>query len=141
MNEVRISDPFALENLDPWFRSMLRPWRDELRERTPQIKLDVHEDDGSYTVKAEVPGVGKDDIDVRIEGNRVTISAEVKKSHDEKSEGRVVHSERQYGFASRSFSLTSEVDEAKASAKYQDGVLQLSLPKKAKNSSKRLPVS
>ena len=112
------------------FRQMLRPWRIELPERAPQIKLDVHENDASYTVKAEVPGVNKDDIDVRIEGNRVTLSAEVKKDKEEKKDGRVLRSERQYGYASRSFTLACDVDEAKSEARYKDGILELTLPKK-----------
>jgi HSP20 family protein len=140
MNELRVTDPFGVEPMDEMFRQMLRPWRTELAERAPQIKLDVHENDASYTVKAEVPGVGKDDIDVRIEGNRVTLSAEVKKDKEEKKDGRVLRSERQYGYASRSFTLACEVDEAKAEAKYKDGILELSLPKKSKTSSKRLPI-
>jgi HSP20 family protein len=140
MNEVRVNDPFALEPMDQMFRNMMRPWRADLLERAPQIKLDVHEGDGSYTVKAEVPGVSKDDIDVRIDGSQVTISAEVKKDKEEKKGDRVLRSERQYGYASRSFTLACEVDEAKAAAKYQDGILELTLPKKTKTSSKRLPV-
>jgi HSP20 family protein len=140
MNEVRVNDPFALEPMEQMFRNMLRPWRAELLERAPQIKLDVHESDGSYAVKAEVPGVSKDDIDVRIDGHQVTISAEVKKDKEEKKGDRVLRSERQYGYASRSFTLACEVDEAKAAAKYQDGVLELTLPKKTRTSSKRLPV-
>jgi HSP20 family protein len=140
MNELRVNDPFAMEPMSEIFRGMLRPWRSELTQTAPQIKLDVHEADGSYTVKAEVPGVSKDDIDVRIDGNQVTISAEVKKTQEEKKDGRVLRSERQYGYASRSFALACEVDEAKSTAKYQDGILELSLPKKTKSSSKRLPV-
>ena len=88
-----------------------------------------------------MPGVSKDDIDVRIEGNRVTLSAEVKKDKEEKKDGRVLRSERQYGYASRSFTLGCAVDEAKAEAKYKDGILELTLPKKAKTSSKRLPIA
>lgn len=141
MNELRVKDPFAIEPMEDLFRNMLRPWRSELSTRTPQIKLDVHESDGSYTVKAEVPGVSKDDIDVRIEGNQVTISAEVKKDKEEKKAGRVLRSEREYGYASRSFTLACEVEESRSEAKYQDGILELTLPKKTKTSSKRLPIS
>ena len=141
MNELQVTDPFAIEPLDEMFRQMMRPWRSELAERAPQIKLDVHENDTSYTVKAEVPGVNKDDIDVRIEGHRVTLSAEVKKDSEEKKDGRVLRSERHYGYASRSFTLSSEVDEARSEAKYKDGILELTLPKKTKSSSKRLPVT
>jgi HSP20 family protein len=140
MNELRVNDPFAMEPMDQMFRNMLRPWRADLLERAPQIKLDVHETDADYTIKAEVPGVSKDDIDVRIDGNQVTISAEVKKDKEDKKGGRVLRSERQYGYASRSFTLACDVDEAKSAAKYQDGVLELTLPKKARSSSKRLPI-
>ncbi|HYN59000.1 MAG TPA: Hsp20 family protein, partial [Rubrivivax sp.] len=71
---------------------------------------------------------------------QVTVSAEVKKEQDEKKEGRVLRSERHYGYASRSFTLACEVDEAKSTAKVQDGILELTLPKKTKTSAKRLPV-
>ena len=141
MNELRVTDPFAIEPLDEMFRQVMRPWRSELAERAPQIKLDVHENDTSYAVKAEVQGVNKDDIDVRIEGHRVTLSAEVKKDSEEKKDGRVLRSERHYGYASRSFTLSGEVDEARSEAKYKDGILELTLPKKTKSSSKRLPVA
>ncbi len=140
MNELRTNDPFAMEPMSEFFRGMPRLWRSQLAQDAPQIKLDVHEADGSYTVRAEVPGVGKDDIDVRIDGNQVTIAAEVKKDQEQKKDGRVLRSERQYGFASRSFTLACEVDEAKSTAKYQDGILELSLPKKTKSSSKRLSI-
>ena len=140
MNELRVNDPFAIEPMEDMFRNMLRPWRTELL-RAPQIKLDVHENDGSCTIKAEMPGVGKDDIDVRIDGNLVTISAEVKKDKEESKAGRLLRSERQYGYASRSFTLACDVDESKSDAKCQDGVLVLTLPKKTRTSSKRLPIS
>ena len=140
MNELRVNDPFAIEPMEDMFRNMLRPWRTEL-PRAPQIKLDVHENDGSYTIKAEMPGVGKDDIDVRIDGNLVTISAEVKKDKEESKAGRLLRSERQYGYASRSFTLSCAVDESKADAKMQDGVLKLTLPKKTTTSSRRLPIA
>ena len=104
------------------------------------VKLDLHELDTSYTVKAEIPGVRKEDIDVRVDGNTVTISAEVKKEKEEKKEGRVLRRERQEGYASRSFTLACPVNEAEAEAKYENGVLSLTLPKKAAGSKKRLSV-
>lgn len=140
MNDLRIRDPFGLEPMDEVLRSMLRPWRGEVLPRAPQIRIDVHEDDAGYTVKAELPGVSKDAIEVHIEGNQVTISAELKKEEEEKKEGRVLRSERQYGYASRSFALASEIDEARATAKVLNGVLELTLPRKLKGSVKRLQV-
>ena len=128
MNELRLLDPFAMDPLEDTFRSLLRPWRFEQVDAPPRIRLDVAEQNGAYAVRAEIPGARKEDIDVRIEGNRVTISAEMKKEWDDRKEGRVLRSERQYGHASRSFTLASPVDESKAGAKYENGVLELTLP-------------
>ena len=141
MNDLRVNDLFAIDPMDDLFRGFMRPWRADMTQRAPQIKLDVNENEGNFLIKAEMPGVRKEDIDVRIDGNQVTISAELKKESDEKKEGRVVRSERQYGYASRSFTLSCAVDETKANAKMQDGVLNLTLPKKTTTSSRRLPIS
>lgn len=140
MNELRLFDPLALEPFEDTFRSLMRPWRMEGMEVAPRIKLDLHELDTSYTVKAEIPGVRKEDIDVRVDGNTVTISAEVKKEKEEKKEGRLLRRERQQGYASRSFTLACPVNEAEAQAKYENGVLELTLPKKAAHSNKRVSV-
>ena len=141
MNDLRVNDIFAMEPMDDVFRGFLRPWKMDLANRAPQIKVDLNETEGNYTLKADVPGVPKEDIDVRIDGNQVTISAEVKKDSEEKKDGRVLRSERQYGYTSRSVWLDSAVDEAQAVAKFQDGVLELTLPKKASSSAKRLTIS
>lgn len=141
MNDLRVNDLFSMEPFDDVFRGLMRPWRAELAQQAPQIKLDLSETDAQYTVKAEIPGVKKEDIDVRIDGNRITIGAELKKESEEKKDGRVLRSERQYGYASRSFTLASTVDEAKSAAKYQDGVLELTLPKTTSTASKRLPIA
>ena len=141
MNDLRVNDLFAIDPMDDMFRGFMRPWRAEMTQRAPQIKLDVNESEGNFLIKAEMPGVRKEDIDLRIDGNHVTISAELKKESDEKKEGRVIRSERQYGYASRSFTLSCAVDETKANAKMQDGVLNLTLPKKTTTSSRRLPIS
>lgn len=100
---------------------------DALPER---IRLDVKESDKAYTVLAELPGVAKDDIHVDIDGGLVTLRAEVKQ-HDAQREGeRVVRGERYYGTVARSIQLPVDVDDAEASAKYDQGVLTLSLPKR-----------
>ena len=142
MNEVRLNDLLELDPMDLALRNFLRPWRAaEGLERAPSIRLDVSETDDEYAVKAEIPGVRKEDIDIRVDGDQITISAEVKKDKEERQDGRVLRSERQYGFASRSFTLACDVDEAKADAKYDNGVLSLKLPKKAASASKRLSVA
>ena len=109
-------------------------------ERVPQTRIDLTASDTSYSIKADIPGVRKEDLDVRIEGNQVTIGAEVKKEREEKKNGRVLRSERQYGYASRSFSLPSSLDDAKAEAKYENGVLELTIPKKGSGNGRKLSV-
>jgi HSP20 family protein len=138
--ELARFDPF-LDMDDMFSRFMMRPVMRGGLEMEPQIKMDIKEADGMYKVKAEIPGVSKDDIHVSIEGNRVSISAEVKKETEKKEGERVIRSERSYGIASRSFTLADEVDQGKAQAKYADGVLELTLPKKPGSSRKEISVS
>ena len=104
------------------------------------IKMDVTEQNGAYLVKAEIPGVGKDDIQVSIEGNQVTIGAEVKREKDVKDGERVLRSERYYGSVYRGFTLPVEVDEAASEAKYENGVLQLKLVKKPASTGRKITV-
>jgi HSP20 family protein len=121
-------DPFG--DVDDLFKGfMLRPVRFE--QQVPQIKIDVKENDGAYVVRADIPGVKKEDIKVDVDGNVVSISAEVKEEKEQKEGARVIRSERYYGSMSRSFSLGQDVDEKAAKAKYTDGVLELTLPKKS----------
>jgi HSP20 family protein len=105
-----------------------------------QIKMDVKEDDKNYTVNAEIPGVKKDDIHVTIDGNQVSISAEVKCLKEEKKDDKLLRSERYYGKVFRSFGLEWDVDEASAQAKYADGVLELTLPKRSSVKAKQLTI-
>jgi HSP20 family protein len=97
----------------------------------PQIKMDIAENDKSFVVKAEVPGVNKDDIKVSIRGNAIFISAETKKEKETKEGESVIRSERFFGKQTRSFELSSDIDESEASAKYNNGILELNLPKKS----------
>ena len=96
-----------------------------------RLKVDVIERNGAYLVTADLPGVKKEDIHVAIDGAQVTLSAEVKRDKEIVEGDRVLHTERGFGKVSRSFSLPQELDEAKAEAKFRDGVLELTLPKKA----------
>ena len=108
---------------------------------TARVKVDVSEKNGAYLVNAELPGVRKEDIQVQIDGAQVTLSAEVKREKDTKdAEERVLYTERSYGKLSRSFTLPEELDEAKAEAKFREGVLQLTLPKKAAPERKAITV-
>jgi HSP20 family protein len=147
MANITRFDPFEelarfqpLGNFDDFFKGFrMRPFISEA-DIEPRIKVDVSEADAAYGVKAEIPGVKKEDIHVAIEGNQVSIEAEVKKEKEEKKGEKVVRSERYYGKQSRSFTLVHDIDAGKAEAKYADGVLELKLPKKANGSSKELKV-
>lgn len=139
-------DPFNLTRADPFgdiddlFKGFfVRP---VLFEGQPQmqIKMDLKEDDNAYKVHADIPGVKKEDIHVSIDGNQVSISAEMKMEKEEKKGEKVLRSERYCGKVARSFTLAHDVDEAKSQAKYSDGVLELTLPKKAASSAKKLAI-
>ena len=104
------------------------------------IRMDVTEDDKAYKVHAEVPGAKKEDVHVTIDGNQIAISAEATTRKEQKEGEKVLRSERSYGKAYRAFTLAQEVDEASAEAKYIDGVLELTLPKKAAAAATRLSI-
>jgi HSP20 family protein len=129
-------DPFR--EFEPMFRFPRSVWRN--LPEAPEIKMDVTEDEKAYRVKAEIPGVKKEDIKVSIDGSQVSISAEVKKESEEKKGETFIRSERYYGSQYRGFSLPQDVDSAKAEAKYTDGVLELVLPKKEGSAAKQLAV-
>ncbi len=105
------------------------------------MKVDVKEDDKAFTVHADIPGAKKEDIQVDVDGNVVSLRAEMKQEKEEKQGEKTLYTERQYGMVSRSFSLPTEVDEKGAKAEYKDGVLNLMLPKKANGGGKRVSVS
>ena len=105
-----------------------------------QLRVDVTENDGGYVVRAEIPGVKKEDINVGIDGNQVEISAEVKNEKEVKDGETVLRSERYYGKVYRAFALGQEIDESATQAKYADGILELTLPKKASAAAKRITI-
>ena len=136
----------ALTRFDPidrMFPEMFRRfgWPTRLSDETPsEIRIDVTERDKDYEVRAEIPGAKKEDIQFNVDGNFVSISAEVKKDTEEKSGGRVVVKETYYGSASRGFTLAHEIDTAKVVAKLEDGVLKLTLPKRQSGSGKAIEI-
>jgi HSP20 family protein len=105
-----------------------------------QFRVDVTENEKAYTVHAEIPGVKKEDISITIDGEHVAIAAEVKKEKDVKNGERMLRTERYYGKVYRAFSLDQAVDEGSAQAKYENGVLEVTLPKKAVVAAKRISV-
>jgi HSP20 family protein len=138
-------DPFS-DLVDDLFKGFLvRPLGFEGRGETggaqlPRAKVDVTEKNGAYLVSAELPGVKKEDIHVGIDGAQVTLEAEVKREKEASQDERVLHRERLYGKIVRSFTLPQEVDESKAEAKFRDGVLELTLPKKAAAQRKQISI-
>lgn len=138
-NMIRYNSPFD-ETFDDLFKGFfVRPMAFENQPQV-QVRMDVKEEDGAYIVQAEIPGVKKDDINVTINGNQVAITAEVKREREDKEGEKVLRSERYYGKVYRAFSLAQDVDEASAQAKYNEGVLELRLPKKAVVSAKKLSI-
>ncbi|MEX3901342.1 Hsp20/alpha crystallin family protein [Paraburkholderia sp. BR10954] len=144
MSNLTRFDPFSADPVSELFQGFFRPMRSMLTTQDTELasmKIDVTENNGAYSVKAELPGVDKKDIDVQIDGRVVSINAKVERNKEEKEGERVIRRERYSGTFSRSFSLGGEVDEANAKAEYKDGVLSLSLPKKASSEHKRLTVN
>lgn len=137
-----MSNLIRRDPLDDLFRGFfVKPMDFPGEAVAPTIKMDVREQKENYLVHAEIPGVKKEDIHVVIEGNQVSISAEVKQEKEVKEGERVLRSERSFGQVARTFQLSHEIDDAKAAAKFTDGVLELTLPKKAATGNRRLPIS
>jgi HSP20 family protein len=142
MANVTRFDPFN-DIVDDLFKGFfVRPVAYDSRglPEVPRLKVDVTEKNGAYQVIADLPGVRKEDIQVAIDGAQVTLSAEIKREKDASEGDRVLHTERVYGKVSRSFTLPQELDEAKAEAKFRDGVLELTLPKKAAAARKAITI-
>ena len=140
MASIARFSPFD-ETLNDLFRGFLvRPVSYDSPTAAAQFRVDVSESDGAYTLRAEIPGVKKEDIGVTIDGDTVAISAEVKNEKDVKNGERVLRSERYYGKVYRAFTLGQAVEEAGTQAKYANGVLELMLPKKAAAQAKRITI-
>lgn len=168
-NSLMRLDPFRdIARFDP-FRDMDELFRDFSppvfrQEQTPRMRMDVTETDQAYTVKAEIPGVQKEDIKVAINGNQVSLTAEIKEENtvdtgagsvtgagagtgtgsggggSGSSGGGKLRTERYYGQLHRSFTLPQEVDDDQAGARYENGVLTLTLPKKVGTGGKQLTI-
>ncbi len=149
MNQSLINfDPFSkvglprrFADVDDFFRGFqLAPIFKEV-DADLRIKIDVSETDQAYSVKAEIPGLKKEDIKVDIDGNQVAITAEKKRQIDDKEGATILRSESYYGQIYRNFTLASDIDEENVIAKYQDGILDLKLPKKPGKIGKNIVVT
>jgi HSP20 family protein len=140
MANIARFNPFD-DTIDDLFRGFfVRPLGHDVPAGAAQFRVDVSENEKAYTLRAEIPGVKKDDINITIDGDTVAISAEVKNEKEVKNGDRVLRSERHYGKVYRAFTLGQAVEEAAAAAKYADGVLELTLPKKAAAQAKRVTI-
>lgn len=145
---VRQTEPRARgglvgDDLDDLFEGFFRPMRQmtwgEGKGMLPSV--DVSEEESKYVVKADLPGVKKDNIDVSINDGVLTINAETKEEKQEKDEGsRVIRQERRMGKFVRSMRLGSQVDQNKVKANYEDGVLELVLPKLEEAKPKKIAI-
>lgn len=140
MNPLTRYEPLV-GRLDGLFDEFLRPALVWENSSPPQIRVDVKETAEAYTVHAELPGTRKDQINVEIEGNEVTISAETRREGEKKDGEKWLRTERFYGKTARRFALPQELDEARADAKFADGVLTLTLPKKAVVTGRKLEIN
>ena len=138
MARIQLYTPFAATPFEPLFRGLFNP--EPSVDGARSFRLDVVERDGRYVVNAELPGVAKDDIQVTIEGDQVTIAAEIKRESEAKEGERVLHVERYAGSLFRSFTLPAELDESASAARFEDGVLTLTLAKKAPLAGRRLAI-
>lgn len=135
-------DPFHLRRLDPFenmVRDLVPSLRSMMRWEEPTIPVEVQELDNAYLVTAELPGVKKEDIDISIAGNQITISAETKQEKMA-ADAKEWCNERLFGKLSRTVQLPLEIEEKGADASYADGLLHLTLPKKPSSVTKRLEI-
>ena len=140
MASITRFNPFD-ETIDDLFRGFfVRPVSYEGAAGAAQFRVDVAENDKAYTLRAEIPGVRKDDIQITIDGDTVAIGAEARNEKDVKNGDRVLRTERTFGKVYRAFTLGQAVDETSAAARYADGVLELTLPKKAAVQAKRIAI-
>jgi HSP20 family protein len=136
-----MSNLIRRDPLDDLFRGFfVRPVEFESQADAPAVKIDVKEQEKCYLVHAEIPGVKKEDIHVSVDGAVVSITAERREEKDVKEGERVLRTERYFGKVSRSFQLAQEIDEAQVTAKYTDGVLELTLPKKAATQARKITI-
>jgi HSP20 family protein len=137
MARLSVYDPFA-EVFPEIFRGLMQPAR--AQSDVAEIRVEVTETPQHYQVQAELAGVKKEDINVQVDGNRVSISAEVRREAESRDGERVLRSERFYGSMARSFALGSELDEQAVQARFDNGVLTLTLPKKQPPAARRITI-
>ena len=141
MYSLTRQDPLAsrLEGLFGELFNPAAPWS-EARVQPLPLRVDVRETPEAYVVLAELPGVKKDAIEIQIEGDEVSIAAEIARAAEAKEGEKWLRRERFHGRTERRFALPQEIDAERADAKFADGVLELALPKKAPATGRKIAV-
>lgn len=144
VNRGAYADPY--ESLQREFDTMLNrflgPTQGDGGQRLAPYAVDVREDADHFYVEAELPGFRKDDVDITLENQTLTISAERSEERDQKGQkGELLLHERRYNRFLRSFTLPPTVDEQTVNAKLQDGVLTITLNKREESKPRRVQVS
>lgn len=141
MSNLRLLDPVFGDTFENTLRHFFPPTLFEGEASQLKMRIDVTENDKAYLVRADIPGVKKDDINVSIDGNIVRIDAQARSQKQTRGEGeKVLCSERYYGSVSRAFSVGQDIDTAKVDAKYTDGVLTVQLPKKPSAETRKIAI-
>ena len=141
MYAVTRNDPLA-SGLDSLLGELFRPAlvRDNAPASALPLRVDVRETPESYVVYAELAGVKKEAIEIEVEGNEVSIAAEIGSRREAGDGEKWLRVERFHGKTARRFALPQEIDETKADAKFTDGVLELVLPKKAPVTGRKIAI-
>lgn len=137
MSSLKVYSPFD-NTVEDMLQRILRPMQPEWD--MPQIKLDVTENDASYLITADLPGVKKEDIQLTVHGNLLSISAETQQEKEETTEGKQIRRERHYGHVYRSITFDQDIDAGHCDAQYENGVLKLTLPKQESSGVRRLTI-
>jgi HSP20 family protein len=147
MARIRVWDPWRdfgslQERINRMFDDTIRSAAtgdEELATGAWSPAVDIHETDDSFVVSADLPGLKKDDIQINVEDNTLTIKGE-KKFEEKVPRDKYIRVERSYGTFVRSFSLPQNVDSTKIKATFKDGVLDLTLPKREEARPKKIAV-
>lgn len=126
MNLIPRQSLFDMDNL---FENFFAP-RLDMGGNFFAPKIDLHEKGDSYEISAELPGVKKEDIHLTLNQGILSIEAEVRQENKEEKNGKVIRQERRYGKYSRAFDLGAGVQEGDIHARFEDGILTVSAPKK-----------
>lgn len=124
---------------DSFFDDFFQPLSQTRGDKMPAI--DVHESDEQYLIRADLPGIKKEDIQVRLENGILSISAESTQEEKEEKDGKLIRQERHYGRFVRQLSVGTDVDPQLIKASFADGVLSLALPKVKEETPKSVAIT